>query len=310
MNRKSTALIISCLLLLASCALTGQSVLPVVEEGLPVQVYFCPVDDCNGVLVSQLSNADDIVCALYSLDVAELRSILKEKNARIVAETDNKNDFSGLDVVFDNRNALMHNKFCVLDSRTVITGSYNPTAKNIKANNLVVIPSEFLAQNYLAEFNELRQGKFGAGKPVRYPVIIYNNATIQTAFCPEDFCAEKVLNTLKKAKENMKFMTYSFTDDKIGDFLAQTGLRVEGIFDSSQNSEYSEYNKLKNKSIVLKGIHHKVFIIDNTTVITGSYNPTKNGNEKNDENLLIITDGAVAQKYTRQFSQMLALRSH
>ena len=44
-------------------------------------------------------------------------------------------------------------------------------------------------------------------------------------------------------------------------------------------------------------MHHKVFIIDNKTVITGSYNPTKNGNENNDENILIIYSEELAGEY-------------
>jgi len=48
-------------------------------------------------------------------------------------------------------------------------------------------------------------------------------------------------------------------------------------------------------------MHHKVFIIDNSTVITGSFNPTGAGNDKNDENVLIIHDKYIAEKYLREF---------
>ncbi len=49
-------------------------------------------------------------------------------------------------------------------------------------------------------------------------------------------------------------------------------------------------------------MHHKVFIIDEKIVITGSYNPTKNANENNDENLLIIHDKKIAEKYLEEFN--------
>ncbi|NQU78507.1 hypothetical protein HQ545_01935 [Candidatus Woesearchaeota archaeon] len=48
-------------------------------------------------------------------------------------------------------------------------------------------------------------------------------------------------------------------------------------------------------------MHHKVLIIDNKTVVTGSFNPSKNGDEKNDENLIIIHDSDVAEKYAEEF---------
>jgi phosphatidylserine/phosphatidylglycerophosphate/cardiolipin synthase-like enzyme len=53
-----------------------------------------------------------------------------------------------------------------------------------------------------------------------------------------------------------------------------------------------------------KTMHHKVFIIDNKTVITGSYNPTKNANERNDENILIIHDKKIAEKYLKEFERI------
>jgi len=303
MNRKSTAIL---LLLLTACNITGNVVLPPVEEGPPIEVYFCPKDNCNIALHSMLANSSKIVCAMYSLDVPEVRQILKEKNAQLVAEYDNRNDFTGLDAVFDKSGALMHNKFCVLDNKIVITGSYNPTSRKQKANDMIIIPSEFLAKNYLSEFDEMKHGRFGGGNPPPYPAITYNNATIRAAFCPEDNCAEKVLSSLKQAKEKIRFMTYSFTDDEIGDFLAKTSVQVEGIFDMSQNDKYSEYPKLADKS-VKRSLHHKVFIIDNSTVITGSFNPTKNGNERNDENLLVINDEKIAARYAEQFSQVRLL---
>ena len=51
-------------------------------------------------------------------------------------------------------------------------------------------------------------------------------------------------------------------------------------------------------------MHHKVFIIDNKIVVTGSYNPTKNGNEHNDENMLIMHDAMLAEKYVAEFSRL------
>ena len=48
-------------------------------------------------------------------------------------------------------------------------------------------------------------------------------------------------------------------------------------------------------------MHHKVFIIDDKIVITGSYNPTKSGTSKNDENVLVIYSSEVAEKYLEEF---------
>ena len=51
-------------------------------------------------------------------------------------------------------------------------------------------------------------------------------------------------------------------------------------------------------------MHHKVFIIDGKTVITGSFNPTEGGDKRNDENILIIRDEGIAQKFREEFEQI------
>ena len=48
-------------------------------------------------------------------------------------------------------------------------------------------------------------------------------------------------------------------------------------------------------------MHHKVFIIDEKTVILGSYNPTNNGNTNNDENILIIKEENIAKLFLEEF---------
>ena len=58
--------------------------------------------------------------------------------------------------------------------------------------------------------------------------------------------------------------------------------------------------KDKNKFMM----HHKVFIIDKKIVVTGSFNPTGNGDTNNDENILIIHDEGVAQKYLKEFERV------
>jgi phosphatidylserine/phosphatidylglycerophosphate/cardiolipin synthase-like enzyme len=51
-------------------------------------------------------------------------------------------------------------------------------------------------------------------------------------------------------------------------------------------------------------MHHKIFIIDNKTVITGSFNPSANADINNDENILIIHDKKIAKKYLEEFDYL------
>ncbi len=251
-----------------------------------------------------MANAQKISCAFYSLKSQKLQAIIKTKNARIAAEYDNKEDFESLNTKTDKKSQLMHNKFCTADGNKVLTGSFNPAQKSTSANNIVIIPSKYLAQNYEDEFEEMFFGIFGTGAKVKHPKIILNGKLIENYFCPEDSCQEHLLQNLNSAKQSIYFMTYSFTDNKIAQVLLKKSknIDVKGIFDSSQLSQWSQYETLKELSIIKKGVHHKVFIIDSEIVLSGSYNPTKNGNTANDENIVIIHDKEIAQKFLEEFN--------
>jgi phosphatidylserine/phosphatidylglycerophosphate/cardiolipin synthase-like enzyme len=51
--------------------------------------------------------------------------------------------------------------------------------------------------------------------------------------------------------------------------------------------------------------HNKVMILDGATVITGSFNFTKAAETSNAENLLIIQDAELANKYARNWGEHL-----
>ena len=110
-------------------------------------------------------------------------------------------------------------------------------------------------------------------------------------------------------------MTFSFTHEGIANVLLLKnldGLEVKGVMEVRQISEHSEYGRLlQNKVEVRKdgnknNLHHKVFIVDEKTVITGSFNPTANGDKHNDENLIIIGDEEIAKRFMEEFWKVYA----
>lgn len=293
------------MLFLTSCSLSEDKIY---EADIEIDVHFCPQDRCMEKIIELIDKAQEIKCAFYDLDLPALIEKLKEKNAEVILEDSNSLD----EFMTGYSSALMHNKFCVFDNRIVLTGSMNPTERGnyFNNNNIIIIKSEFLASNYLSEFNELKNNEYGTGKKVRYPILSFGNIKIESYFCPEDNCKLQVINTLKSANHSIFFMTFSFTDEDIGNLLWNKnylGLDVKGILEKKQISDYSRYDDLKEFSIIDNNkytMHHKVFIIDNKTVITGSYNPTKNANERNDENVLIIHDKNIAEEFLREFNKL------
>lgn len=280
-----------------------------------IEVYFCPEQRCEEKLVEKIyASRETIHCAFYDVDESIINALqnAKEegKEVTLIIDKDNKEAFTQASWIdFDDRNAFMHNKFCIFDGKEIMTGSMNPTENDMSknVNNLIFISSETLAKNYEEEFQSFEKGRFGEDTSVRYEQLLFNNFTIENYFCPEDKCEEHILDILSNANESILFMQFSFTSDTIGNLLLQksTEMTISGIFERTQISQYSEYEKLKSFSCLFQAgkLHHKVFIIDNETVITGSMNPSNNGNENNDENILIFHNTEIAALFIEEFER-------
>jgi phosphatidylserine/phosphatidylglycerophosphate/cardiolipin synthase-like enzyme len=295
--------------------MTGSVVVkPVLEKGEAPIILFCQTNNCMENLLYLIENSNKVKCALFDLDLEPLIIALKEKDALVIV--DNNNMAEELDFVrYDNSNQLSHNKFCIFDDEIVWTGSFNPTTNGNERNdnNVVVFFSPTLAKNYEDEFKELWNGEFGQGTEVENPYVIINNITVENWFCPEDYCADHVIEVLDDAEESIHFMTFSFTHDGIGEKLIEKhnlGVAVKGVFEKRQNDAYSEYEKLLANGLDVKydnnpyTMHHKVFIIDEKVVVTGSFNPTMSGDIKNDENIVIIYDEGIAKGFLEEFERV------
>jgi len=319
-------LIIFSLVFLASCTyieeirndITGEVVVEDIkmDSGF-MEVYFCPRDDCEDKLINLTESSGKIHCALFELNLKNLMDSFEGKDYFIVVDNNNYEKVSSLkNVKADNRNVLMHNKFCIFDDKIISTGSFNPTVNGNEKNNnnLIIINSKYLAENYEEEFQSFMNDDFGRDAQVKYPKVILNNEIlIENYFCPEDNCEQHVYDVISKAKERIYFMTFSFTSDKLGDLIIEKSkdIEVKGIFENFQSStEYSELNKMKKLSVITDNnpnfMHHKVFIVDDIVVL-GSYNPTSSGNAKNDENILIIYDKNLADKFLEEFDYIWRL---
>ncbi len=288
------------------------------EQGT-ITVFFCPEQACEEQLLQRIKDSTKTIhCAFYDLDLNQVITALEEKekqglDVKVVVDADNAEETQHLQIVKqDTRTAYMHNKFCIFDQKEIITGSMNPTYTDTTKNNnnILFITSETLAENYEAEFDSLWSKKFGSDEQTEQTILLFNNATIENYFCPEDNCEDHIAEILKQANESIFFMQFSFTSDVLGSIILEKSKTVEvaGIFDAAQNSAYSEYETLKDLNVSLEQndgkLHHKVFIVDEKIVITGSMNPSKNGNEKNDENILIIHDQEIAELFVKEFEKL------
>ena len=305
------------------------------------EVYFSEVDAVGSPyslekrLVDRIGAATMRVdAAFYDLDAAPIADALiaahtRGVQVRVVTETDNMDDSeigrlqeSGIPVSDDkNTGSLMHHKFVVIDERYVWTGSYNTTYNGAykNNNNVILIDSVPMAYNFTQEFRELFL-EAEVGKPsgafVAYPKVTLNDGTqIFTYFSPKGDTISPLLKEIRSAEKSIHFMAFSFTHDTLGTAMLDrfaSGVEVRGVFEARQtDNPYAEYKAMKGAglSVVLDKnsgtMHHKVIVVDALTVITGSYNFSKNAEKNNSENLLIIKGNReIAAAYLAEFEKI------
>jgi phosphatidylserine/phosphatidylglycerophosphate/cardiolipin synthase-like enzyme len=131
---------------------------------------------------------------------------------------------------------------------------------------------------------------------------------IEVHFSPRGGCTEAVVKELNAARASVLVQTYFLTSAPIAKALVEAhrrGVQVQVILDKSQRTEkHSEADFLVNVGIPTRIdaqhalAHNTITIIDGQVVVTGSFTLTKNAEENNAENLLVIRSSELAAKYT------------
>ena len=228
---------------------------------------------------------------------------------------------AGIPVREDKRSAIMHQKILIADRQYVWAGSTNATVRSLYQhnNNAIVLRSEVLSGVYSRVFESYQGGAFGPSGELQNILdgagTTIGGALVQPFFSPRGGGKAAVVAELQQATKNIKFLTFSLTDKEVGDILVEknrAGVEVDGVFDRwLAAGEYSLFDSLKRRGLkVVKDgnqalMHHKVFIIDNEVVITGSFNYSQNAEASNNENFLVIRNSPqIARAYLSEFSKV------
>lgn len=225
---------------------------------------------------------------------------------------------AGIAVVADERDAFMHNKFVVIDGARVWTGSLNFTFSDAYRNNnsMMLINSTRLAENYTAEFEQMfTRRNFGRAANPPNPQINLSGTLIENHFSPDGGVAAQILEVLRSAKTSIRFMAFAFTREDFANVLiekAQAGVIVQGVFERRQIEAGSDaaWNLLSRAGLEVRqdgntyNLHSKVFIVDSQIVVMGSYNFSRNAEEQNDENILILHNTDIAAAYEVEWQKV------
>jgi len=222
----------------------------------------------------------------------------------------------------DHKDAIMHNKFFIVDSRFVWTGSTNVSDSctgGYNANLVTVLDSPLVANWYLQEFEQMYgEGRYHGLKqsPGQHRAEL-SNAEVEVYFSPQDRPIRTVVQPLlEQAKARIDIAVFFLTHKFIAEDLIAAHLRgveVRVILDASgATNAYTKHELLRAAGIPVKvetwggKMHMKSAVIDSRTVITGSMNWTSAGEFTNDENTVIVHSAEHAQQYEAFFERIWA----
>jgi len=307
------------------------------EEGYAVEFLMTSyITDANYSVDIALYNFDSELI-LNALIDARLRGVV----VRVVGDYNEINTpgyqklfLNNFNVIAGNTKGIQHNKFMVIDSSMLITGTGNFTYSgfNLNNNNFIFIKDNKLADHYQREFTQMYSGYFSTMKtPALNTDFLIHKTFVESFFMPQqaDEALASILHEIGLAQHTIYFMIFSFSQDEIATALiaaAARGVTVQGIIDTHfVTGTGQEAERLYNSSIINNyprvtgpliradgntkyywkdGVKHggkmhcKTLLVDpeyaRGTIVTGSFNWSENALHNNDENLLIIHEQQAA----------------
>lgn len=141
---------------------------------------------------------------------------------------------------------------------------------------------------------------------------MYAPPSVEAHFSPKGGCTEAIVREIQLARHEILVLAYSFTSKAIAQALVDAKLRgvhVDIVLDHSNEHEaYTDLHFFLEQGLVpVIDSHHaiahnKVMILDNRTLLTGSFNFTQHAENDNAENLLVIKGHpALVRTYKENF---------
>jgi hypothetical protein len=134
-------------------------------------------------------------------------------------------------------------------------------------------------------------------------------------FFPNPSNEQRVVNMFRTCKKTLDLAIFTFTRDSIAQAILeahQRGVKIRCIGDDGNSKvKGSDVRLLASIGIPCKTdnnlrfhMHNKMAIIDNSVVITGSFNWTSQAVNKNQDNILFIEDKNIAGQYTEYYNKI------
>jgi len=120
----------------------------------------------------------------------------------------------------------------------------------------------------------------------------------------------RLIAEIDSAEEQILIAMYAFADEQLGDAVIRAhrrGVETYVLLGNVRGGDLSERARLVDAGIPVAGadedglLHHKFVVIDQTTVITGSYDWSETANDLNFENVVVMECPVIAKAFVDEF---------
>jgi len=141
---------------------------------------------------------------------------------------------------------------------------------------------------------------------------------MEIRFARSESLADVIMGLMHETSSSIEGALYRFNHPGLAQALEEAvhrGVQVRLLVDGNKYKESRITQELLSGAIIPfrvgfgrqgrgSKMHHKFVILDQQTVLTGSYNWTHESEDENHENLLILRDAVPVEAYTREFEAL------
>ena len=141
-----------------------------------------------------------------------------------------------------------------------------------------------------------------------------SQSVAEAYFSPGEDCHRAIGTRLARARSSAEICVFTITDDRLADELISAhrrGVRVRIVTDDAKAEDLgSDVERFEREGIPTRvdrspfHMHHKFAILDESTLLTGSYNWTRGAARDNEENLVVTNDPRFVAPFQVTFARL------
>jgi len=133
-------------------------------------------------------------------------------------------------------------------------------------------------------------------------------------FSPGEACRNTIIHQINQSISRLRICVFTISDDIITNAILtahQRKVEIKIITDNDKSLDMgSDIEMLGKKGITIRmdttsdHMHHKFMVVDERTLLTGSYNWTQSAARYNHENILLTSEAGVVKSFLHEFDNL------